>query len=219
VTAAAWALLECVLETTEGSVMTDPKAIWIVVVLAVIVLAVAITVMGGAARRAKQRSAVLRERFGPEYDRTVRQRGRRAAERDLAARAERVAHIEFRELSDTDRQRFTSEWAAIQEQFIDDPIAAVARANDLIKEVMRARGYSADRGFEQRAADLSVDYPDVVEHYRAARRLSQPRTEGLNTEELRQAVVHYRVLFADLLQPARAAVPPAPGVLRPIPTT
>jgi hypothetical protein len=122
------------------------------------------------------------------------------AERNLAARARRVDHIRFRDLTEADRARFTSTWAAIQAQFIDDPVLAVKGANELIKEVMRARGYPAD-GFEQRAEDLSVDHPEVVQHYRAARALSDAnRNERANTEDLRQAVVHYRALFADLLQ-------------------
>src|SRR6266511_3958769 len=97
----------------------------------------------------------------------------------------------------------------IQAQFVDEPAAAVARANELIKEVMRARGYPAD-GFEQRVADLSVAHPEVIEHYRAARALSDSkRNEQINTEKLRQAVVHYRVLFSDLLQEqGEAARPP-----------
>ncbi|HVH43292.1 MAG TPA: hypothetical protein VM925_13145 [Labilithrix sp.] len=190
--------------------MPDTNIIWIVVALVAIAAVVSIVF----ARQSRQRTAALRGRFGPEYDRAVEQYGGKAGERALADRARRVEQIEFRDLSDTDRERFTSSWTAIQAQFVDDPGAAVARANDLIKEVMRARGYSADAGFEQRAEELSVDHPDVVQHYRAARELARARTEheGVNTEELRQAVVHYRVLFADLLQPARPAVS---GVLRP----
>src|SRR6185369_10665085 len=104
----------------------------------------------------------------------------------------------FRDLTEADRVKFSSAWSRIQAQFVDDPVAAVAGANDLIKQVMVARGYPSD-GFEQRAADLSVDHPEVVQHYRAARALSDPtRDKSIGTEELRQAVVHYRVLFADL---------------------
>ncbi|MDF2693971.1 MAG: hypothetical protein K0S65_2354 [Labilithrix sp.] len=198
--------------------MTDTNTTWIVVGLAVLALAIAVGVSLAVMRRAaRQRTATLRERFGPEYNRAIQQYGGKKGERVLAARAERVAKIEFRELSEADRGRFTSTWTTIQQQFVDDPRAAVARANELIKEVMRARGYSADTGFEQRAADLSVDHPDVVQHYRAARALAQAGTDQtMNTEELRQAVVHYRALFADLLQPAaERTAPAAPGVLRP----
>lgn len=198
--------------------MTDTNTTWIVVGLAVIALAIAVGVSLAVMRRAaRQRTAALRERFGPEYNRAIQQYGGKKGERVLAARADRVDKIEFRELSEADRGRFTSAWTTIQQQFVDDPRAAVARANELIKEVMRARGYSADTGFEQRAADLSVDHPDVVQHYRAARALAQAGTDQtMNTEELRQAVVHYRALFADLLQPAAERIAPAaPGVLRP----
>jgi hypothetical protein len=199
--------------------MTDTNTIWLVVGLAVLALAIAVGVsLTFGRRRARERTTMLRERFGPEYNRTIKQYGGKAGERILAARVERVDKIEIHELSDAERQRFTSGWTAIQQQFIDDPAGAVGRANELIKEVMRARGYSADAGFEQRAADLSVDHPDVVQHYRAARALAQGgASQMMNTEELRQAVVHYRALFADLLQAGPERVHPiAPGgVLRP----
>lgn len=203
-------------ERTGDILMTDVNTTWIVVGLAA-ALALAIVATMVFALRAKKRTARLRERFGPEYGRVVQQYGGRAGERALAARLERVDQIEFRDLSDADRARFTSSWTNIQTQFIDDPRAAVANANELIKEIMRARGYSADDGFERRAGDLSVGHPDVVQHYRAARALVQSGTaESMNTEELRQAVVHYRVLFADLLQPARSSTT-TPGALRPAP--
>jgi hypothetical protein len=183
--------------------------LWIIVgLVTLVVLAIAaIALARGSRHRARQRSLMLRERFGPEYERTVERYGRRAAERVLAERVQRVENIRFRELSDAEHARYTSLWTTIQAQFVDDPRTAVARANELIKEVMRARGYSADTGFEQRAADLSVDHPDVVEHYRAAHDLAQAGAQAkMNTEQLRQAIVHYRALFADLLQPTRQAV-------------
>jgi hypothetical protein len=184
---------------------TDTTRMWIIIGLAVLALLV-IVATAAASRRARVRRARLRERFGPEYDRVVDELGSRTrADRELEARARRVEHMPFRELSEADRVRFTSSWSRIQAQFVDDPAAAVGHANELIKEVMHARGYTSD-GFEQRVADLSVDHPDVVQHYRAARALSEPdRSKPVNTEELRQAVVHYRGVFADLLQ-----VPEAP---------
>lgn len=195
--------------------MTNVSSTWIVVGLAALTLVIVAAIV--LARRAKKRTARLRGRFGPEYKRAVQQYGGRAGERELAARLERVDQIQFREISDADRARFTSSWTNIQSQFIDDPRAAVANANELIKEIMRARGYSPDDGFERRAADLSVGHPDIVQHYRAARALVQSGTaESMNTEELRQAVVHYRVLFADLLQPARSTTT-TPGPLKPVP--
>jgi hypothetical protein len=119
----------------------------------------------------------------------------------------------FRELSGAERAHFGAMWSAAQEQFVDDPSAAVVRANELVKEAMRACGYFPNDSFKQRLADLSVDHPDVVQHYRAARALAHPpEAQGTNTEELRQAMVHYRVLFVDLVQPAREAA----GMLLPV---
>jgi len=185
--------------------MTDSNlVVWIIVALAAVGVLVAIGL--AFAGRGRRRTAALRARFGGEYERVVDQHGRTQGERLLAERLERVHHMRFRELSAPDRARFTEAWTAIQTQFVDDPGGAVRRANELIKDLMRARGYSADEGFEQRAADLSVDHPDVVQHYRAARALAMGPTEpGLGTEELRQAIVHYRALFADLLQPEHGA--------------
>jgi hypothetical protein len=173
----------------------------IVVALAIVAAAIGVSIM--LVRRTRHRTRMLKERFGPEYERALEQYGSKRGERVLAERVQRVEHMTFRELSDADRARFSSQWTVIQGRFVDDPRAAVAGANDLIKQVMRARGYAADDPFEQRAADLSVDHPDVVQHYRAARALAHGKE--LDTEELRQAIVHYRALFADLLQPAREA--------------
>ncbi|HSQ64420.1 MAG TPA: hypothetical protein VLM85_14450 [Polyangiaceae bacterium] len=189
--------------------MNDTQIIWAVIALAAVVGLVVLSF--ALVRRGRQRTAMLRQRFGGEYGRAKERYGSRA-ERELAERLHHVEQLRIRELSDAERERFTSAWAAIQAQFIDDPQAAAGRANDLIKEVMRARGYSADDAFERRAADLSVDHPDVVEHYRAAHALARSE-EPINTEDLRQAVVHYRVIFEDLL--ARAAQPATPVVLRP----
>jgi hypothetical protein len=179
--------------------MTNTEIVWIIVAL----VAVAIVVVAAveSRRRGRMRSAELRQRFGPEYDRAVGELGSPVrAEHELAARARRVEHIRFRELSGADRARFATSWTQIQAFFVDDPGRAVKSANELIKEVMRARGYDTD-DYDQRVADLSVDHGPVIQHYRAARALSESARNGsLNTEDLRQAVVHYRALFADLLQ-------------------
>jgi len=178
---------------------TNTSALWIFValVVAAMVIAAAITMR----RRGRLRSAALRRRFGPEYDRALEDYGSPVrAERELSARTRRVEHLRFRELNLVDRARFVSNWSRIQVQFVDDPEGAVAAANALIKEVMHARGYPVNE-FDQRVADLSVDHGAVVQHYRAARALSSSqRTGAERTEELRQAVVHFRALFADLLQ-------------------
>ncbi len=187
--------------------MTNTAMLWTLVAL--VAAAVLIVAAIEVRRRNRIRGAELRERFGPEYDRAVEQYGSPArAERELAARTRRVEHLRFRELNQADRARFASAWSRIQGQFVDDPSGAVLAANDLIKEVMRARGYPSD-DFEQRVADLSVDHAGVVQHYRAARALAESSRNGqVHTEELRQAVVHYRAMFADLLQEPGASQRP-----------
>ncbi|MEO8916005.1 MAG: hypothetical protein ABI488_01180 [Polyangiaceae bacterium] len=122
------------------------------------------------------------------------------AERELAARARRVERIEIRELTVADRARYQRAWKDVQARFVDDPALAVSEANELINRVMHGRGYPTE-DFEQRVADLSVDHPLVVQHYRAARALAASSGGAqISTEDLRQAMVHYRFLFTDLLQ-------------------
>jgi len=169
------------------------------VLIAIGIIAIVVVAAWVARRRTQARSAELQRQFGPEYDRVLEQVGNRArAERALLARARRVHHFRFHELSSGDRRRFEATWARIQAQFVDDPALAAVSANQLISEVMRARGYPTD-DFEQRVEDLSVNYPTVVQHYRAAHELTRSAPQ-VDTEQLRQAVVHYRVLFGELLQ-------------------
>jgi hypothetical protein len=187
--------------------MGGTNVLWIVVVLATVVLGIFGVV--AARQRAVVRTAILRQRFGPEYDRAVQRMGVRRAERSLVDRIRHVERSRMRELSPEECARFESEWLEVQALFADDPTAAVVRANELVTRVMEARGYAADHPFERRASDLSVDHPDVVEHYRVARALARrisngPGAEALKAEDLRQSLVHYRVIFADLLQPAEA---------------
>jgi hypothetical protein len=190
----------------EDSAMTNNAIIWTIVALA----AVAILLVAAIASRRQSlaRTAQLKQRFGPEYDRAIEEYGsQNRADRALAAREKRVERIRIRDLSEADRARFSASWNTIQGQFVDDPAGAVVAANDLIKEVMHVRGYPSD-DFDQRVADLSVDHATVVQHYRAARALSREATRDgrVDTEELRQAVVHYRALFSDLLEePATAS--------------
>ena len=151
-------------------------------------------------RRLRLRSRGLRERFGPEYDRALETYGAPSrAERELMARAKRVRRFHLRDLSEADRARLSATWSEVQAHFVDEPLRAVQEANELIKNIMAARGYP-EADFDQRVADLSVDHPDVVQHYRAARALAQGGAEGRNTEELRQAVIHFRALFAELAE-------------------
>jgi hypothetical protein len=161
-------------------------------------------------QNARRRREKLRRQFGPEYDRAVQQFGSAAkAERELSARARRLERIQLRDLNEADRIHFTNAWAAVQAQFVDNPSEAVHEANGLIKTVMQARGYPVE-DFEHRVADLSVDHANVVQHYRAARELAHANREGrVNTEELRQAFVHYRALFSDLLQESKVEQHPS----------
>jgi len=150
---------------------------------------------------AKRQSTQLRERFGPEYDAAVSKMGdRRRAEADLKARAQRVEQLHIRRLERDEAERFAERRRSVQALFVDDPRGAVAHANSLVKEVMQARGYPMG-DFDQRAADISVDHPHVVENYRAAREIAL-RSDGgaASTDELRTAFVHYRALFEELLE-------------------
>jgi hypothetical protein len=180
--------------------MTDRDIIAIVVV-ALAVVAFSILVFAIVRHNARMRRAQLRQRFGPEYDHTVEELGSASrADLELQHRARRVDHFRFKDLGAADRARFAASWDRIQLQFVDDPVVAVTAANELINEVMRTRGYPTQH-YEQRVADLSANHPNVVQHYRAAHDLARSVHNGtVDTEELRQAVVHYRMMFSDLLQ-------------------
>ncbi len=176
----------------------DPKIIVIVVVAIVAVLAIAWVVMK------KRRTVALRERFGPEYDRTVREHGKRA-ETVLSEREKRVEKFSIRELAVDERERFITEWRAVQTQFVDDPKSAVSDADALVNRLMQARGYPMS-DFDQRAADISVDHPQVVDNYRAAHEIALRHRRGqASTEDLRNALIYYRSLFEELLKTKPAA--------------
>jgi hypothetical protein len=166
----------------------------LVIVLLVVVGAVAWVLMQ------RKRSEKLRERFGPEYQRTVDELGgSRQAEAELAAREKRVGKFDIRPLTAQEHQRFTQAWHTTQSRFVDEPGAAIKQADRLVSDLMRERGYPIGN-FDQRAADISVDHPHVVENYRAARVIAITNERGeASTEQLRQAMVHYRALFEDLL--------------------
>jgi len=171
-------------------------AAWIVIAI----IAAAVVIAAILYFTQTRRSRGLRKQFGPEYDRTVRESDtRREAEAELERRSERVSQLQIRPLSADDRDRFAGEWRAVQTRFVDDPAAAVADADALIGDVMQTRGYPVG-DFEQRAADISVDHPDVVSNYREAHRLAMLNSRGeASTEDLRRSMVHYRSLFDDLL--------------------
>jgi hypothetical protein len=175
--------------------MDQSTLIVLVIVIAVVALAVAMISV-----RRKRRSLHLRQHFGPEYDRAVFERGGPSnAEKELLDRERRVHSFSIKTLTPAARDRFLEEWTLIQSRFVDDSAIAVNDADSLVNPVMAARGYPmAD--FEQRAADVSVSYPIVVQNYRAARVISQRYGRGqAGTEDLRQAMVHYRSLFDELL--------------------
>jgi hypothetical protein len=176
------------------------EAEWIVLIAVLALVAIAAFAMF-AARKAGRRHELLKRRFGPEYDRAVEERGSVGrAERELLAREKRVRKQRLTPLAEADRARFSEQWRDVQARFVDDPSFAVQDADELIIAVMRAQGYDL-ASFEQRVADLSVDHADMVDHYRAAHDLAEANREGrADTEALRQAFVHYRALFSDLLE-------------------
>ena len=155
-----------------------------------------------------QRSRRLRDRFGPEYERIVNEAGdRRKAESELEARLAHVEALHISPLSAEDANRFSLEWQATQAEFVDEPLASLQKADRLIREVMKARGYPVE-DFEQRAADISVDYPELVADYRGLHLIAVKEAEDeVSTEEMRQAMVHGRDLFENLMGDETAEVP------------
>jgi len=174
----------------------DPKVLW---TLAIAVAVIVLVLAWFASRQDRRRR--LRRRFGPEYERVVQQAGSAGkAEAALEARAKRVGALHIRPLPEQDARRFALRWRQTQARFVDAPQEAVGGADVLVNEVMAARGYPLG-DFDQRADDISVDHPYVVSHYRAARDLAALQATGkATTENLRQAMVHYRALFDDLLE-------------------
>jgi hypothetical protein len=177
--------------------MTNTTMVLMVLMALVVVIAAAAVAWLLTQRRRRE---LLRERFGPEYDRTVQAVGTTGrAEAVLKERAKRVSTYHIRELGDEEGRRFSDAWRRVQAKFVDDPVAAVTEADALVNEVMTARGYPMS-DFDRREEDLTVDHANVVHHYRAAREIATRHARrAASTEELRQALVHYRELFADLL--------------------
>jgi len=177
---------------------------WLIVAAVVVIAALAIA--WAVAQRQRRRHLLLRERFGPEYDRTVQAVGTTGrAEATLEERAARVDKYRIRELGADELRRFADEWRAVQAKFVDSPESAVTEADRLVTSVMLARGYPMT-DWDRRVEDLTVDHANVVEHYRAAREIvNRHERHAASTEDLRQALVHYRELFADLLGPAGTA--------------
>lgn len=171
---------------------------WAVILIIVIIALAAVAVFLWLANR---RSLRLRSRFGPEYDRTLEQEGdRRRAERELERREKRVERLHIQSLSPHDRESFLAAWRADQARFVDDPAGAVAEADRLVQDVMRARGYPVAE-FEQRVEDISVGHPHLVLNYTAAHQIAMRQQSGqASTEDLRKALVYYRGLFDELLE-------------------
>jgi hypothetical protein len=168
---------------------------YIIIAVVVVVVIIAAIVLSQRAR-----SARLQRRFGPEYDRVVKTSGdRSAAEQELARREARVRKFHIEELPAGARERYTEEWRTVQTRFVDQPQSAITDADRLVVSVMRDRVYPMEE-FDQRVADISPDHPAVVDNYRAAHDIATRSEQGeVSTEDLRQAMVHYRTLFNDLL--------------------
>jgi FtsZ-interacting cell division protein ZipA len=185
-----------------------------ILILVVVIAVIAVAAIAFVTAR-KRRSAKLRERFGPEYDRVLQKEGdARKAEGVLEFREKRREKFTLHPLSEADKSSFDVRWREVQSRFVDDPRGAVTVADGLVMEVMQKRGYPIGE-FEQRAADISVDHPVVVENYRAAHTIALRHSSGqASTEDLRQAMVHYRALFQELLderQPQRERLPQRKG--------
>ena len=172
----------------------------IAIVIGLLVIALIIIAVIAFVTSRKKRRLQLRQRFGPEYDRVLQQEGDpRKAEGVLEFRQKHRGQFKVHPLSASDRSNFATRWNEVQARFVDDPRGAVTVADSLVTDVMQTRGYPIGE-FNQRAADLSVDYPLIVENYRAAHDIALRHGEGnASTEELRQAMVHYRLLFQELL--------------------
>ncbi|MET9364457.1 hypothetical protein ABZX93_26555 [Streptomyces sp. NPDC006632] len=170
------------------------------VIIIIVAVVVVLIVCAVAARRVMVRRRGLQERFGPEYERTVEaQDSRRAAEQELREREERHDALDIKPLPAAARDRYSRDWARVQEQFVDRPDEAVHDADRLVTTLMSARGYPTE-GYEQQLRDLSVEHGKTLEHYRAAHDVNdRSSSHRATTEELRGAMVHYRALFEELL--------------------
>ena len=170
------------------------------VIILTVVVAFIIGGMLGMLMNRHQRTKRLQDKFGPEYERTVSEIGdARQAENELEARLDHVRTLDIRPLSADEIRHFRNEWRMTQAEFVDEPLAAMQKSDRLIREVMKAKGYPVE-DFEQRVADISVDYPELVADYRGLHLIALKGTsEAVNTEEMRQAMIHGRALFENLV--------------------
>ena len=189
-------------------------AAWVWAVIVIAVVAVIALVTAGVSKR---RTAVLRDRFGLEYDRAVENRGgQRAAEADLRAREKQRAQLDIKSLPEATRLRFAGEWRDVQENFVDQPEQATTAADTLVTRVMETRGYPMN-DFDAQADLVSVDHPDTVENYRFAHAVRQrAQTQQASTEDLREALLRYRSLFDELLRPEGNGAAGTTGHVQPV---
>jgi hypothetical protein len=173
---------------------------WVLIAAAIVVIA-AVAIIVTRSANSRKRTERLKERFGPEYERTVGEAGEQGgAEDELAARERKRDKLDIVPLSPGAREKYADSWRTVQTAFVDNPSSAVGDADRLVTQVMRDRGYPID-DFDQRAADISVDHPKVVENYRTAHSIYLLQEEGdVGTEDQREAFVHYRALFEKLLE-------------------
>jgi hypothetical protein len=178
-----------------------------VITTAVVIIAALLVAAAAWLLMRRRRTDALRARFGPEYDRVLQSsKTLTDAERDLEQRQKRVAGFSLRSLSREDAQRFAASWKSVQARFVDEPPMAVVEADRLIEDVMRTRGYPVE-DHDRRLEDLSVDHGHVIDHYRAGRAIVVRHEQGsASTEDLRQAMVHFRALFDELVGHERADV-------------
>ena len=173
----------------------DPLWIWIA--LGVVALLIVGGLIARGARRARSES--LRSKFGNEYDQALREHGSRTkAERELIERSEQVKKYDIVPLQASDRERFRRDWLKVEQRFLERPTTAVVEADELIADIMRSRGYPMG-DFDRHAADLSVTHPRIVQHYRAGHKVIGIAPGSASTEDLRQAMLHYRALFDELI--------------------
>jgi hypothetical protein len=173
-----------------------------------VLVAVIFLIIGGVIAMAAmrvQRTKRLKDRFGPEYERAINEIGdKRQAEDELDARLAHVNTLDIRPLAAEEVNRYALEWQKTQTEFVDEPLSALQKADRLIREVMKARGYPVE-DFEQRAADISVDYPELVSDYRGMHMIAvKEKEDEVSTEEMRQAMVHGRTLFENLIRQEEA---------------
>ena len=177
--------------------LLDPK---LLVLAAAVLMIIAGLFAWLYVRKRRRTSADLRQKFGSEYDRALQEHGsERKAEAKLADREKRVEKLNIRDLNSTEFELYSRRWESAQSHFVDSPKGAVTEADDLVSSVMKTRGYPVS-DFDQRAADISVDHPRLVENYRSAHEIAlRVGQDEATTEDLRTAMIHFRSLFEDLV--------------------